>query len=153
MLWWLCPRVLFSIAVWEVHEQLFLAALDCRLPALAEHHLNVLKKQFPGSQRVANLELRQMEVAKPTRTMQALLTTLQANPGHLNSLHRVIALHTANGDHGKAVEMLHELVKFIIGGVSVGHDEILVGASCGTSTRVGVGNVGSGGQDGTLRLH
>jgi len=99
--------------VWDVYEQVFLAALDTADAQLAEECIQKIAKQF-GSQgvRVSRLIAMKKESEGNYKEAEALYTKiLEMEPTNALTMKRQISLRRSSGDVSNAIKMLNEFIK------------------------------------------
>ncbi|CAM9935117.1 unnamed protein product [Pylaiella littoralis] len=95
--------------LWVVHEQMVVAALDSGDLATAHEQLEVLRKKFPGSQRVRRLEGMRCEAERNFSAAAKVYEEMLAeNPANSLARKRQVAVLIAQADTAGAVKALNE---------------------------------------------
>ncbi|XP_078585983.1 ER membrane protein complex subunit 2-like [Branchiostoma floridae x Branchiostoma japonicum] len=97
--------------VWPAYEQIFLAALECGRLELAQVCYKQLRRQFPGSLRVAKLEAMRYEFLQKYDVAEQKYHKILEEDEANSAVHkRLIAIHKAQG---KIPEAIKELNKYL----------------------------------------
>jgi len=93
--------------VWDVYEQVFIAALDCAEYTLAKEYLNKLKAKFVRSSRVQRLKGMLCEAQGNWADADAIYSKIiQDDPTDSITMKRQITVHKGRGDTKLAVALL-----------------------------------------------
>jgi len=95
--------------LWTIHEQVFVAALDCGRMDLAGNCLKALKKQFPKSLRVKKLEGMIYEALEEwNKARETYNAILEEDPANLIVRKRLIAVTKAQNAPSETIRELKE---------------------------------------------
>jgi len=109
-----------SIEIWNVYEQIFIAALDVGYEKLASACLLPLVTKFPKSLRVRKLQGMEYEYkGEYTKARTVYTSLLEVSPGDVGVLKRMVTAYKGEGDFARAVEEIHKMLKLFYGDVSL----------------------------------
>uniref|UniRef100_A0A8C4QJB3 ER membrane protein complex subunit 2 n=1 Tax=Eptatretus burgeri TaxID=7764 RepID=A0A8C4QJB3_EPTBU len=105
----------YSPPVWIIHEQVFVAALDCSRLDLATLCLKQLRKQFTGSHRVRRLEGMRLEFMEKYEEANLLYDKIiQEDEANTAARKRKIAILKAQGRPIDAIRELNDYLKIFV---------------------------------------
>jgi tetratricopeptide (TPR) repeat protein len=105
--------------IWNIYEQLFLAALDLGEKNISDKCLDALIKQFPDSGRVGRLQGMNLEfLGKHNDALELYTKLLGKNPSQLLIMKRKVCVYRAQSNLKEAIEELHNIVKIFTSDVS-----------------------------------
>ncbi|EDV23588.1 uncharacterized protein TRIADDRAFT_28044 [Trichoplax adhaerens] len=94
--------------IWNIYEQVFIAALDCGREDLAEVCLEALQRQFPKSTRVYKLEAMALEATGNFKEAEEVyLKCLSRDKANAPARKRLVAIYKAIGDQASAIAHLN----------------------------------------------
>ncbi|XP_056378566.1 ER membrane protein complex subunit 2 [Hyla sarda] len=109
--------------IWIVHEQVFVAALDCGRDDIAMSCLQELRRQFPGSHRVRKLTGMRFEaLERYDDALQIYDRILQEDPTNTATRKRKIAIRKAQGRNAEAIRELNEYLEQFVGDQEAWHE-------------------------------
>jgi len=102
--------------LWDITEQVYIAALDACDFKFAQELLNKIKAEFSDtSLRVLKLKGMQLEAQQQWSKADAVYSTiLEKDPGNIQAMKRQISIRRSLGDTSSAIKLLNEFLKIFV---------------------------------------